>query len=74
MSRRFPSVPRDRVTLRPVGRGGWRPLVVEIVSYPRAQGRLFRQDDSQLELVDRGDVWVVNGRELRVSKVERGRR
>lgn len=59
-----------KVTLRPVGRGNWRPLVVEVLSFPRQQGRLFRKDDGELELVDRSDTWVINGREFRVAKVE----
>jgi hypothetical protein len=59
-----------RVTLRPPGRGNWRPFVLLVESYPRQQGRLFRQDDSEMELVEPSDTWVVNGREFRVAKVE----
>lgn len=59
-----------KVTLRPTGRGNWRPLVLVVESYPRQQGRLFRRDDSELELVERQDEWVINGREFRVAKVE----
>lgn len=59
-----------RVTLRPTGRGNWRPLIVVVESYPRQQGRLFRRDDGELELVDRSDTWVVNDRVFRVARVE----
>lgn len=59
-----------RITLRPSGRGRWRPLVLVIVSFPRQQGRLFRRDDGELELVKIRDTWLVAGREFKVAKVE----
>jgi hypothetical protein len=59
-----------RVTLRPTGPGNWRPLVLEVVSFPREQGRLFNKDDGDLELIEPRDVWTINGREFRVAKVE----
>lgn len=59
-----------RVTLRPVGRGNWRPLVFDIVSFPRKQGYLFHKDDGELEIVKPREVWIIDGREWRVAKVE----
>lgn len=59
-----------RVTLRPRGRGAWRPLVVDIVQFPLEQGRLFRKDAEAIDLVERGDTWVVRGRQYRVAKTE----
>lgn len=69
-----------RVTLRPVGRGNWRPLVLEVLQFPRQQGLLFRGHpgaesiDADRDLVRRGDVWTIAGRDWRVAKVENTRR
>jgi hypothetical protein len=60
-----------KVVLRPVGRGGWRPLVLEVRAFPRKQGYLFHKDDSERELVKQGDRWVIDGREFRVAEVRR---
>jgi hypothetical protein len=67
-----------KVTLRPVGRGNWRPLVLEVTGYPRRQGSLFRGHpargaasiDAELDLVKRGDTWVIDGRPWRVAEVK----
>lgn len=59
-----------KVVLRPAGRGNWRPLVLEVKRFPRQQGRLFRKDDSELELVKMGDTWVIDGRSWRVAEVQ----
>lgn len=61
---------RLRVTLRPIGKGNWRPMVVDVHSLPREQGRLFRKDDSELDLVKRQDEWKVGDRKMRVVKIE----
>jgi hypothetical protein len=58
-----------KVVLRPVGRGGWRPLVLEVKSFPRQQGYLFRKDDAERDLVKKGDTWTIDGRQWRVSEV-----
>lgn len=63
-----------RVTLRPTGRGNWRPLVLDVLSLPREQGYLFRKDDSELGLVKPRETWVIDGREWRVAKVEARKR
>lgn len=61
--------------LRPLGRGNWRPLVLDVRGFPRVQGFLFRGHpgaesiDSDRELVKLGDVWQIDGREWRVSEV-----
>jgi hypothetical protein len=60
-----------KVVLRPVGRGGWRPLVLEVQGFPRKQGYLFHKDDGERELVKQGDRWVIDGREFRVAEVRR---
>lgn len=59
-----------RVTLRRTGRGNWRPLVLDVVQLPREQGRLFRKDDGELDLVKEQERWVIDGREWRVARVE----
>lgn len=61
---------KKRVTLRPKGRGNWRPLVIDVVAFPRKQGRLFRKDDSDVELVKLRDTWVIDGSEWQVATVE----
>jgi hypothetical protein len=65
-----------KVTLRPVGRGNWRPLVLTVDKFPRLQGSLFRgtpwKDDSidaDKRLVRVGDVWTIDGRAWRVAEV-----
>ena len=70
-----------KVPLRPTGPGNWRPLVLVIEAYPRVQGSLFRGSkwredsiDADRELAKRGDTWVVNGRAMRVAKVEEVKR
>lgn len=63
-----------RVTLRPTGRGNWRPLVLEVHSFPRQQGYLFRKDDGEMDLVKARETWVIDGREWRVAKVEERKR
>ena len=57
------------VVLRPVGRGNWRPLVLEVRRLPRVQGYLFRRDDADVQLVRLGDVWTIDGRDWRVAEV-----
>lgn len=63
------------LTLRPVGRGNWRPLVFTVQGFPRVQGFLFRGHpgaesiDADRQLVRQGDVWVIDGRNWRVSEV-----
>jgi hypothetical protein len=63
-----------RVTLRPAGRGNWRPLVLDVVNFPREQGYLFRKDDSELDIVKKRETWVIDGRDWRVAKVEERKR
>ena len=64
------------LVLRPVGRGNWRPMVLEVKAFPRLQGTLFRgtkwrEDsiDADRQLVKVGDTWTVDGRQWRVSEV-----
>lgn len=64
------------LVLRPIGRGNWRPLRVEVVGFPRVQGMLFRGSpdrvdsiDADRSLVKQGDVWVIDGRHWRVAEV-----
>jgi hypothetical protein len=65
-----------KITLRPVGRGNWRPLVLEVKGFPRQQGLLFRGHpgvdsiDADRQLVRAGDTWVIAGRPWAVSKVQ----
>jgi hypothetical protein len=65
-----------KITLRPVGRGNWRPLVLEVKGFPRQQGLLFRGHpgaesiDADRQLVRAGDTWVIDGRPWAVSKVQ----
>ena len=63
-----PKAPRQ-IVLRPVGRGAWRALILNVVQYPRVQGRLFHLDDGELELARKGDQWVINGRAYRVAEL-----
>lgn len=64
-----------KVTLRPVGRGNWRPLVLDVRGFPRQQGMLFRGHpgtesiDADRDLIRRGSIWVIDGREWRVAEV-----
>ncbi len=65
-----------KLTLRPLGRGNWRPLRLEVTGYPRLQGQLFRGTphgresiDADRELVKAGDVWMIDGRRWRVAEV-----
>lgn len=65
-----------KVTLRPVGRGNWRPLVLEVRGFPREQGLLFRGHpgsesiDADRQLVRVGGIWTIEGRPWRVAKVQ----
>lgn len=65
-----------KLVLRPLGRGNWRPLVLNVERFPRLQGSLFRGKphsadtiDADRQLVRSGDVWVIDGRQWRVSEV-----
>jgi len=66
-----------KITLRPTGRGNWRPLVLTIDAYPRIQGSLFRGTpwnkdtiDADRQLVHVGDTWTIDGRRWRVAGVK----
>jgi hypothetical protein len=64
-----------KITLRPSGRGNWRPLVLSVEGYPRVQGYLFRGHvgaesiDADRQLVKVGDTWTIDGRTWRVAGV-----
>lgn len=64
-----------KLVLRPIGRGNWRPLVLEVKAFPRKQGQLFRGHqgeqsiDADRELARVGDTWAIGGRPWRVSEV-----
>lgn len=64
-----------KITLRPTGRGNWRPLVLTVQGFPRMQGFLFRGHpgaesiDADRQLVRVGDTWTIDGRPWRVAGV-----
>lgn len=55
-----------RITLRPVGRGNWQPLVLVVES---GQEQLFPEALRDGE-VKREQRWMIFGREYRIVKVE----